>query len=344
MSNALDFLNQTLDGLDGNNQPKSSSINDVPSYIVDAVIHQESRGNPNARSPKGAVGKMQLMADTARDMGLQVDDQVDERLDPDKNVKAGTKYLKILYDKYKNWDDAFAAYNWGPKNVDNWIAQGRDISRLPDETKNYVNNLSPVANKSFNDYAKSMSGILGQDFTMQGLAPENKDRSLTNIDYVEQGALNTKLQDAWNSFKQGIDQTDVSTNYGKLDESQKVLDDLDYNKTVLKKMYELGSIDAAELQEQLSELDESVLKARQNIIEKTQNINENEAELNNEPVSRKYKYQEWLTQSQGSLAGTWDKVQYTAPSIIGSSASMMGQQLVATYAAEIGKNYLLQEP
>lgn len=340
MSNALDFLNQTLDGLDGNNQPKSSSINGVPSYIVDAVIHQESRGNPNARSPKGAVGKMQLMADTARDMGLQVDDQVDERLDPDKNVKAGTKYLKQMYDKYKNWDDAFAAYNWGPGNVDKWIAQGRDISRLPDETKNYVNNLSPVANKSFNDYAKSMSGILGQDFTMQGLAPENKDRSLTNIDYVEQGALNTKLQDAWNSFKQGIDHTDVSTNYGKLDESQKVLDDLDYNKAVLKKMYEQHSIDAAELQEQLSELDDAALEARQKIIDRTKDINENEAELNNEPVSRKYKYQEWLTQSQGSLAGTWDKVQYTAPSIIGSSASMMGQHLVATYAAEIGKKLL----
>jgi hypothetical protein len=43
-----------------------------------------------------------------------------------------------MFDKYGNWDDALAAYNWGPGNVDKWIARGRNEDQMPSETRNYI--------------------------------------------------------------------------------------------------------------------------------------------------------------------------------------------------------------
>jgi hypothetical protein len=43
-----------------------------------------------------------------------------------------------MFDKYGNWDDALAAYNWGPGNVDKWIARGRNEDQMPAETRNYI--------------------------------------------------------------------------------------------------------------------------------------------------------------------------------------------------------------
>lgn len=66
-----------------------------------------------ARSSKDAVGLWQFMAATARDNGLLVDEDVDERRHPERSTKAAVKYLRAGYDSNGSWTDAAAGYNMG---------------------------------------------------------------------------------------------------------------------------------------------------------------------------------------------------------------------------------------
>ena len=85
---------------------------DIPPEFLHSVVKAESGYRPDAVSPKGAVGLMQLMPSTARELNA------DPR-DPHQNVEAGTQYLAELLRKYKGQSDlALAAYNAGPGAVE----------------------------------------------------------------------------------------------------------------------------------------------------------------------------------------------------------------------------------
>ena len=100
----------------------------VDSSLVKAVIHAESGYNPNAVSPKGAQGLMQLMPKTAQ--GLKVADC----MNPSDNIRGGVRYLKFLLDTFKgNESLALAAYNSGLGSV----AKYGGIPPYP-ETRDYV--------------------------------------------------------------------------------------------------------------------------------------------------------------------------------------------------------------
>lgn len=83
----------------------------LSSALVDAVAWTESRYRANARSRTGAIGVMQLMPGTARELG------VGDASDPARNIKAGALYLRAQLDRFNDVERALAAYNAGPGAV-----------------------------------------------------------------------------------------------------------------------------------------------------------------------------------------------------------------------------------
>ena len=114
----------------------------VDPYLLMAMLHAESRGNPNAISPVGAGGLMQLMPDTAKQYGLSDKD----RFNPEKSIRAGAKHLRYL-EKHSatggQVSNMVMAYNMGEGALGNRRAQaqkaGVDImSLIPAETRGYL--------------------------------------------------------------------------------------------------------------------------------------------------------------------------------------------------------------
>jgi len=102
--------------------------------LVRAVIQVESAYQPRARSPKGAVGLMQLLPATARQYG------VSNPYDPTANIEAGIRHLKALLERFP-LAMALAAYNAGEASVERF----RGIPPYP-ETRNYVSSILKLIN------------------------------------------------------------------------------------------------------------------------------------------------------------------------------------------------------
>ena len=81
----------------------------------------ESGLNPKAISRSKAVGLWQFMSFTGKEMGLTINDYIDERMHIEKSTEAACKYLKQLYKRFDDWDLALASYNTGPGRISRTI-------------------------------------------------------------------------------------------------------------------------------------------------------------------------------------------------------------------------------
>lgn len=102
----------------------------------------ESNLDPIAISPSKAAGLWQFMPATAKEYGLEVNDNVDERYHPEKATRAACRYLKSAYAKYGNWESAAASYNGGmgriSSELNSQMAQSAYDLYLTPETSRYM--------------------------------------------------------------------------------------------------------------------------------------------------------------------------------------------------------------
>ena len=170
------------------------SIDDKIKLILPALEFTESRGKPNAVSPTGARGLMQLMPDTARylerKLGMKPG-QTDS--DPASNKKAGTYYFTELMKKYNgNEEYALAAYNAGPGTVDKAIKQQKDNPIYSNaQVSNVINNASrAIAQFSADPLVLNHSALSKSILTADQVA---WDGVKTSVDY---GTLNKDDMDS----------------------------------------------------------------------------------------------------------------------------------------------------
>jgi soluble lytic murein transglycosylase-like protein len=143
-----------ISGLIAAHRPSIQNVTEVAKYIVElsahasidpfyvaAVISVESRFGESAKSKVGALGLMQLMPDTAKEVmylntGVK---ELPELRDGRTNIALGIDYLKRLEKRYRGDRAlALAAYNWGPGNISS--VKG-DFNRAPGEVKKYANTI-----------------------------------------------------------------------------------------------------------------------------------------------------------------------------------------------------------
>lgn len=123
----------------------------VEENLIYAVIKAESNFDKDAISNRNAIGLMQLMEETAKEVAnknhidMNFNKPIEELRQADKNIEIGTCYLLTLMEKYENKEVALAAYNAGIGTVNGWIEKGiikedgSDIEKIPyKETNNYV--------------------------------------------------------------------------------------------------------------------------------------------------------------------------------------------------------------
>jgi membrane-bound lytic murein transglycosylase F len=157
--------------------------------LIAAIIYQESQFRPKARSHTGVRGLMQLTLKTARDMG------VTNRLDPEKSIYGGVRYLRHLYDRHddiQGWDRmliTLASYNVGPGHIEDARQLARQKGLNPNKWSSITEVLPLLSYKRY--YKKTKHGYC------RGAEPvEYVKRIVLYYDILKMQAVSTDSGDA----------------------------------------------------------------------------------------------------------------------------------------------------
>lgn len=165
------------------------------------TMQSESAGNPNAVSVKGARGLMQVMPGTSRDPGFGIRPSNGTKAD---DVRVGKEYFDKMMERYGGDPaKAWAAYNWGPGNLDKALKLhgGNWLAHAPDETKGYVaKNMALLRGAAPNAGLMRMQQSAGQKtggfgfqtVTINGMVIHTKATDAQGIARDIHGALNKR--------------------------------------------------------------------------------------------------------------------------------------------------------
>lgn len=119
----------------------------IPIEIFFGLIEAESSWNPRARNSSGATGLTQVMPSTAQMMGFNPAELAGNPL---LQLEAGARYLREMFDLFKDWEKALAAYNAGPHNVKKY----NGVPPFP-ATRNYIKKVLNYAKEHAEEQFKS---------------------------------------------------------------------------------------------------------------------------------------------------------------------------------------------
>lgn len=172
---------------------REAVAHDLDPFLVAAVIRSESGFNPNATSPVGARGLMQLMPRTAQGIANRLGDTsftLDKLYEPELNIRYGTYHLQGLMGRYdSDLEPAIVAYNGGGGAGDRYLAGDR--SSVPNESLNYVKKVL-AAKQAYEELypVRLGTGKSLQDF----FKPAEQQSTLSSLLLkAVQGAVATKL-------------------------------------------------------------------------------------------------------------------------------------------------------
>lgn len=167
-----------------------------------AVIESDLQ---NKVSGRGATGFWQLMKPTAKEFGLQVATEVDERYDPIKSTYAAIKYLKRSYRKFGNWTNSAASYNSGMRALERQMTRQKCNSYydllLNEETSRYL--FRAIAVKLIFEDPQKFGFRLDkkQLYYPERLKTVEVDQSITNLrDFAFEQGINYKLLKRYNPW------------------------------------------------------------------------------------------------------------------------------------------------
>ncbi|PIB37276.1 hypothetical protein BFP72_18605 [Reichenbachiella sp. 5M10] len=167
------------------------AVHEVPTDFKYLAVAES--GLKNVVSPSNAVGFWQFLSGTAKDFGLIVSSEVDERYDPVKSTVAATKYLKKSYERFGDWTIVAASYNMGMRATSQVLSKQKAESYydmiVSEEPARYVFRI--IALKNLLENPEVFRFNVKDGYRL----PKSKDTVLT-----------TSVAD-WNDFAQGQDMT-----------------------------------------------------------------------------------------------------------------------------------------